>query len=104
MGCRGLCSGRFWYFMSIIVLTVCMNLNGWEGMLFIGVNATISVRVSNELGPGHPRAAKFKYSVFVIVFESLLIGLLSMVIITKDHFAILFTSSVKMQKEVSDLA
>ncbi|KAL7158777.1 hypothetical protein ABFS83_02G165600 [Erythranthe nasuta] len=109
---------EIWYFMSIIVLTghleepvlavgslsICMNLNGWEGMLFIGVNAAISVRVSNELGSGHPRAAK--YSVFVTVFESLLIGLLSMVLIiaTKDHFAILFTNSEKMQKAVSDLA
>ncbi|XP_073291225.1 protein DETOXIFICATION 34-like isoform X1 [Primulina huaijiensis] len=109
---------EIWYFMSIIVLTghledpvlavgslsICMNLNGWEGMLFIGINAAISVRVSNELGSGHPRAAKF--SVIVTVAESVLIGLLSMVIImaTKDHFAILFTSSEKMQKAVSDLA
>ncbi|KAL6494005.1 Protein DETOXIFICATION 34 [Orobanche gracilis] len=81
-----------------------MNLNGWEGMLFIGVNAAVSVRVSNELGSRHPRAAK--YSVYVTVFESLLIGLLSMVIImaTKNHFAILFTSSDRMQKAVADLA
>lgn len=109
---------EIWYFMSIIVLTghledpviavgslsICMNLNGWEGMLFIGVNAAISVRVSNELGSGHPRAAK--YCVYVTVFESLLIGLLSLVIIiaTKDDFAILFTNSKAMQKAVADLA
>ncbi|XP_073024989.1 protein DETOXIFICATION 34-like isoform X3 [Primulina eburnea] len=109
---------EIWYFMSIIVLTghledpvlavgslsICMNLNGWEGMLFIGINAAISVRVSNELGSGRPRAAKF--SVIVTVAESVLIGLLSVVIImaTKDHFAIIFTSSEKMQKAVSDLA
>ncbi|KAL0284514.1 UNVERIFIED_CONTAM: protein DETOXIFICATION 34 [Sesamum calycinum] len=109
---------EIWYFMSIIVLTghldnpvlavgslsICMNLNGWEGMIFIGVNAAISVRVSNELGSGHPRAAKC--SVFVAVFESLIIGLLSMVatMATKDHFAALFTSSEQMQKAVSNLA
>ncbi|KAL0464823.1 UNVERIFIED_CONTAM: protein DETOXIFICATION 34 [Sesamum latifolium] len=109
---------EIWYFMSIIVLTghldnpvlavgslsICMNLNGWEGMIFIGVNAAISVRISNELGSGHPRAAKC--SVFVAVFESLIIGLLSMVAImaTKDHFAALFTSSEQMQKAVSNLA
>ncbi|KAJ6686266.1 MULTIDRUG RESISTANCE PROTEIN [Salix purpurea] len=64
---------EIWYFMTIIVLTghledpiiavgslsICMNINGWEGMLFIGINAAISVRVSNELGSGHPRAAKY---------------------------------------------
>lgn len=60
--------------------------------------------MSNELGSGRPRAAKF--SVIVTVAESVLIGLVSMVIImaTKNHFAILFTSSEKMQKAVSDLA
>lgn len=109
---------EIWYFMTIIVLTghledpviavgslsICMNLNGWEGMLFIGINAAISVRVSNELGSGHPRAAK--YSVFVTVAESLIIGIFCMVLIilTKDHFALLFTSSEKMQKAVSKLA
>ncbi|EEF49069.1 protein DETOXIFICATION 35 [Ricinus communis] len=109
---------EIWYMMSIIVLTghldnaviavgslsICMNFNGWEAMLFIGVNAAISVRVSNELGSGHPRAAK--YSVYVTIFQSFLIGLLSMVIIliTKDHFAIIFTNSKAMQVAVSKLA
>lgn len=60
--------------------------------------------MSNELGSGHPRAAM--YSVFVTVAESLLIGLISMaiVIVAKDHFAVFFTDSVKMQKAVSNLA
>ncbi|XP_042047947.1 protein DETOXIFICATION 34-like [Salvia splendens] len=109
---------EIWYFMSIIVLTghledpvlavgslsICMNLNGWEGMLFIGVNAAISIRVSNELGSGHPRAAKF--SVYVTILESMVIGLCCMVIIigTKDDFASLFTNSKPMQKAVGDLA
>ncbi|XP_027158699.1 protein DETOXIFICATION 35 [Coffea eugenioides] len=109
---------EIWYFMSIIVLTghlgdpilavgslsICMNVNGWEGMLFIGINAAISVRVSNELGSGHPRGAK--YSVYVTVAQSLLIGILCMVAImaAKNHFAVLFTNSEKMQKAVADLA
>ncbi|KAB1998905.1 hypothetical protein ES319_D12G122900v1 [Gossypium barbadense] len=109
---------EIWYFMMIIVLTghledpviavgslsICMNINGWEGMLFIGLNAAISVRVSNELGSGHPRAAK--YSVIVIVVQSLLIGLLSALVImaTRNKFAIIFTDSVEMQKGVASLA
>ena len=65
---------------------------------------TISVRVSNELGLGRPRAAK--YSVYVTVFQSLLIGLVFMVaiIIARDHFAIIFTSSKVLQRAVSKLA
>ncbi|KAK4740706.1 hypothetical protein SAY87_024294 [Trapa incisa] len=109
---------EIWYMMSIIILTghldnavvavgslsICMNFNGWEAMLFIGINAAISVRVSNELGLGHPRAAK--YSVYVTVFQSLLIGLLCMVVImmTKSYFAIIFTSSKKLQEATSGLA
>lgn len=109
-----------------------MNLNGWEGMLFIGINAAIrlqlqkpyqnsplrgsqfilffntlslfSVRVSNELGSGHPRAAK--YSVIVTVIESLCIGLVfaALILATKDYFAVIFTDSKEMQEAVSRLA
>ncbi|KAK6918351.1 Multi antimicrobial extrusion protein [Dillenia turbinata] len=109
---------ELWYFMSIIVLTgdlanpviavgslsICMNLNGWEGMLFIGINAAISVRVSNELGSGHPRAAK--YAVVVTVVESLLIGICSMTVVlaTKNYFSVIFTDSKVMQHAVAHLA
>ncbi|KAI3719462.1 hypothetical protein L6452_20361 [Arctium lappa] len=109
---------EIWYFMTIIVLTgnlddpviavgslsICMNINGWEAMFFIGVNAAISVRVSNELGYGHPRAAK--YAIMVTVTESLVMGIVSMciVMITKNHFAAIFTNSEEMQTAVSHLA
>ncbi|KAK9743029.1 hypothetical protein RND81_03G212200 [Saponaria officinalis] len=109
---------ELWYFMSIIVLTghledpiiavgslsICMNVNGWEGMLFIGINAAIGVRVSNELGSGHPTAAK--YSVFITVTQSLCIGILLMctIMLTKNHFAVIFTDSKEMQRAVSHLA
>ncbi|CAF2034400.1 hypothetical protein HID58_031473 [Brassica napus] len=109
---------EIWYFMTIIVLTghledpvlavgslsICMNINGWEGMLFIGINAAISVRVSNELGSGHPRAAK--YSVIVTVIESLFIGVVCaiVILITRDDFAVIFTDSQEMRKAVADLA
>ncbi|KAL0371732.1 UNVERIFIED_CONTAM: protein DETOXIFICATION 35 [Sesamum calycinum] len=104
--------------MSIIVLTghlnhavsavgslsICMNINGWESMIFVGINAAISVRVSNELGLGHPRATK--YSVYVTVFQSLLIGILCMIIVlaTRNHFSIIFTDSKDMQQAVAHLS
>ncbi|XP_004240723.1 protein DETOXIFICATION 35 isoform X2 [Solanum lycopersicum] len=109
---------EIWYMMSIIILvghldnaviavgsiSICMNVNGYEGMLFIGVNAAISVRVSNELGLGRPRATK--YCVYISVFQSLLIGLLCMVIVmvAREHLAIIFTSSKDMQQAVGDLS
>lgn len=109
---------EIWYMMSIIILTghldnaviavgslsICMNFNGWEAMLFIGINAAISVRVSNELGLGHPRAAK--YSVYVTVAQSLLIGVLCMIIVMigRDYFSIIFTNSKDLQEAASHLA
>ena len=63
-----------------------------------------SVRVSNELGLGHSRTAK--YSVYVTVFQSFLLGILFMVIIllARDYIAFVFTSSTTLQKAVSKLA
>ncbi|KAL6508417.1 Protein DETOXIFICATION 35 [Orobanche hederae] len=109
---------EIWYMMSIIVLTghldnavtavgslsICMNVNGWESMIFIGINAAISVRVSNELGLGHPKAAK--YCVYTTVFQSLLIGILCMIIVlaTRNHFSVIFTDSKDMQRAVAHLS
>lgn len=109
---------EIWYIMSIIIiagnlkdavtavgsLSICMNVDGLETMLFVGVNAAISVRVSNELGLGHPRAAK--YSVYVTIFQSLLIGILCMAVIlaTREYFAIIFTDSENMQRAVAHLS
>ncbi|PQM39255.1 protein DETOXIFICATION 35 isoform X2 [Prunus yedoensis var. nudiflora] len=109
---------EIWYFMSILILTghldnaviavgslsICMNINGFELMLFVGINVAISVRVSNELGSGRPRAAK--YSVYVTVFQCLLMGIFLMIVIliTKDSFSLLFTSDKDLQQAVAKLA
>ncbi|PIN26440.1 putative membrane protein, predicted efflux pump [Handroanthus impetiginosus] len=109
---------EIWYIMSIIILTgnledavtavgslsICMNIDGWETMVFIGINAAISVRVSNELGLGRPRAAK--YSVYVTLFQSLLIGILCMIVVvaTRNYFAIIFTDSENMRRAVAHLS
>ncbi|XP_048426950.1 protein DETOXIFICATION 35-like [Pyrus x bretschneideri] len=109
---------EIWYMMSMLILTgglsdaviavgslsICMNVNGWETMLFVGINAAISVCVSNELGLRRPRAVK--YAVYVTVSQSLLLGLLFMIIIliTKDDFAVIFTSDKELQQAVAKLA
>lgn len=62
-----------------------------------------SVRVSNELGLRHPRAAK--YSVYVTVFQSIFIGFFFMAVIlfAKDYFAVIFTNSKPLQEAVGKL-
>ncbi|XP_073031790.1 protein DETOXIFICATION 35-like isoform X2 [Primulina eburnea] len=109
---------EIWYMMCIIILTghldnavtavgslsICMTIDGWEAMFFIGVNAAVSVRVSNELGMGRPRAAK--YSVYVTILQSLVIGILCMVVVlaTRKHFSVIFTDSKEMQQAVAHLS
>ncbi|GJN04292.1 hypothetical protein PR202_ga21830 [Eleusine coracana subsp. coracana] len=109
---------EIWYMSTITVLTgnlhdaqiavdslgICMNINGWESMIFIGLNAAISVRVSNELGSGRPRAAM--YAVIVVVGEALLIGLVCMalVLIFRNDFSIIFTNDVNLRHAVSKIA
>nr|BAX73926.1 multidrug and toxic compound extrusion transporter 1 [Coptis japonica] len=109
---------EFWYYMLLVVLagrlknaqiavaaiSICTNLNGWEIMIFLGFNAAISVRISNELGAGRPRAAKF--SILVVVLSSALIGVvfLALVLALKDVYALPFTNSTEVAHEVSKLS
>lgn len=103
-----------WYFMALILfagylknaevavdgMSICMNILGWAVMVAIGSNAATSVRVSNELGAGHPRTAKF--SVVVVVITSFFIGVvLSMVLlITRNQYPSAFTNSEEVRKLV----
>ncbi|KAH9331577.1 hypothetical protein KI387_003685, partial [Taxus chinensis] len=81
-----------------------MNLMGWEVMISLGFNVAISVRVSNELGAGHPRAAKF--AVIVVLGTTFLVGaiLMAVIFITRNEFAVAFTNSQVVMKAVSELA
>ncbi|KAL0341358.1 UNVERIFIED_CONTAM: protein DETOXIFICATION 35 [Sesamum radiatum] len=109
---------ELWYMTSLVAITgnldnaviavgslsICMNIDGLETMVFLGINAAVSVRVSNELGLGHPRAAK--YSVYVTLFQSLVIGIVCMIMVltTRNQLAMIFTNSKEMQKAVAQLS
>ncbi|CAJ1972833.1 unnamed protein product [Sphenostylis stenocarpa] len=109
---------EFWYLMILVVMTgrlenplipvdaisICMNINGWDAMIAIGFNAAISVRVSNELGAGDFKAARF--SVWVVSITSVAIGVVVMIVVlsTRDFFPYLFTSSTAVANETTRLA
>ncbi|KAK1303702.1 Protein TRANSPARENT TESTA 12 [Acorus calamus] len=109
---------EFWYYMLLVVLagqlknaqvavaaiSICTNLNGWEIMVFFGFNAAISVRISNELGAGRPRAAKL--SILVVVLSSALLGLffLALVLALRDVYGLPFTNSPEVARAVSRVA
>ncbi|GLT92176.1 hypothetical protein SLE2022_100270 [Rubroshorea leprosula] len=109
---------EFWYLMILVVIagrlknaliavdaiSICMNIQGWDAMIAIGFNAAISVRVSNELGAGNAKLAKF--AVVVVCITSMSIGVVAMVVVfaTRDYFPYLFTSSETVAKAVTKLA
>lgn len=109
---------EFWYLMLLVVITgrlpnpliavdaisICMNIQGWDAMIAIGFNAAISVRVSNELGAGNARAAKF--SVLVVSVTAVTIGVCCMILVlaARYNFPFLFTNSEAVAVETTKLA
>ncbi|KAK1275991.1 Protein TRANSPARENT TESTA 12 [Acorus gramineus] len=109
---------ELWYYTAVIILvgclknpkvavdaiSICMNYQLWALMIALGFNTAVSVRVSNELGAGHPKAAKF--SVLVTVSTSALIGLLFSiaVLIARTHLPDLFTNVPEVARETAKIA
>ncbi|KAL6132049.1 hypothetical protein ACLB2K_070420 [Fragaria x ananassa] len=109
---------EMWYTMSMNIFagqlenavialgsfSICLNFQSWEIMILVGVSTAISIRVSNELGMGHPRAAK--YSICVAVLLSLVVGLVSItsIFLSREYIASVFTDSKVMQQAVAHLA
>ncbi|CAL9224498.1 unnamed protein product [Arabidopsis halleri] len=89
--------------ISVAALSICMNILGWTAMIAIGMNAAVSVRVSNELGAKHPRTAKF--SLLVAVITSTVIGLaISIVLlIFRDQYPSFFVGDEEVIIVVKEL-
>ncbi|KAK3023020.1 hypothetical protein RJ639_045014 [Escallonia herrerae] len=89
--------------IAVDAISICMNLQLWTLMITLGFNAAISVRVSNELGAGRPKAAKF--SVVVVVVISILFGIMftAAVVAAKGYFPKLFSGKTEVIRETSKL-
>ncbi|KAK3443204.1 hypothetical protein EUGRSUZ_B03290 [Eucalyptus grandis] len=108
---------EIWYFMALILfagylknaeisvdaLAICMNILGWTVMQALGMNAAISVRVSNELGAAHPRTAKFSLNVAVISSFMISLILSAILLATQDAYPSLFSSDSSIQAIVKEL-
>ncbi|KAH7528670.1 hypothetical protein FEM48_Zijuj05G0096700 [Ziziphus jujuba var. spinosa] len=64
------------------VLSVSLNTCGIVYMIPLGLSAAVSIRVSNELGAGHPEAARLAVHVVLVlvIAEGLLLGAVLMLI------------------------
>ncbi|KAL6214950.1 hypothetical protein ACLB2K_014382 [Fragaria x ananassa] len=89
--------------ISLDSISICMNYLNWDMQFMLGLAAAASVRVSNELGAGHPKVAKF--SVFVVNGTSILISIVfsAIVLIFKVGLSKLFTSDTEVIEAVSNL-
>ncbi|KAK4759258.1 hypothetical protein SAY87_022389 [Trapa incisa] len=85
-------------------LSVCMTIAGWVYMISVGFNAAASVRVSNELGAGHPKSAAF--SVVIVNLNSLIIAtvLAVVVLLFRHSISYIFTSGTTVSDAVAELS
>ncbi|KAH8493268.1 hypothetical protein H0E87_020102 [Populus deltoides] len=85
-------------------LTVCMTISGWVFMISVGFNAAASVRVSNELGAGHPKSASF--AVVAVTLSSFIIALaLAIVLLLLRHvISYAFTGGSTVADAVAELS
>ncbi|KAK8660356.1 hypothetical protein V6N13_051283 [Hibiscus sabdariffa] len=90
--------------VAIDALAICLNINGWEMMISLGFLAAASVRVSNELGRGSSKGAKF--SIMTTTLTSLCIGSVLFVIFLflRGRLAYIFTESEEVASAVADLS
>ncbi|KAJ0444243.1 putative multi antimicrobial extrusion protein [Helianthus annuus] len=90
--------------VAICAFSICLSLNIWECMICIGLLGAACVRVANELGSGNAKAAKF--SVKVVVWTSIMIGVFFFVLclVFGEKVACLFTDDDRVANEVSDLS
>ncbi|KAM0858930.1 hypothetical protein ACQ4PT_047526 [Festuca glaucescens] len=108
---------EFWFYMFIIVIvgnlpnaqvavaavSICTNLFGWQIMVFLGFNAAISVRVSNELGAGRPRAARFAIAVVLMSSVAIGVAFFVAVLLLRDVYGSPFTESPEVVDAVASL-
>ncbi|CAN6298702.1 unnamed protein product [Urochloa humidicola] len=89
--------------LALASLSVCMTISGWVFMISVGFNAAASVRVSNELGAGNPKAAAF--SVVVVTVLSLILSVIISVIILlcRDYISYIFTEGEDVSRAVSQM-
>ncbi|KAA8524107.1 hypothetical protein F0562_010462 [Nyssa sinensis] len=108
---------EIWYFQGLVLISglltdpkisldsisICMNYLNWDMQFMLGLAAAASVRVSNELGAGHPMIAKF--SVVVVNTTSILISIVlsAIILIFRVGLTKLFTSDSQVTQAVSNL-
>ncbi|KAJ8763752.1 hypothetical protein K2173_003534 [Erythroxylum novogranatense] len=89
--------------LSLDSLSICLSVMSWLFMISAGFNAAASVRVSNELGAGHPRSAAFSVLVVTCVSFVISVFLAMILLLMRDVISYVFTDGEVVAAAVSDL-
>ncbi|KAA0040248.1 protein DETOXIFICATION 40-like [Cucumis melo var. makuwa] len=106
-----------WYFQILVLLagllenpelaldslSICTTITGWCLMISIGFNAAASVRVSNELGSGHPKSAAFSVVMVNLVAFIICVVCAILALAFRDVISYAFTDGPIVAAAVSDL-
>ncbi|KAJ1437823.1 Multi antimicrobial extrusion protein [Sesbania bispinosa] len=78
------------------VLSICLNTSTTVWMIPFGLSGAVSTRVSNELGAGHPRAARLAvYFVFVMaIVEGIFVG--AVMILIRNIWGYAYSNEVEV--------
>ncbi|VVB11838.1 unnamed protein product [Arabis nemorensis] len=90
--------------VALDALSICVNINGLEMMVAFGFMAAASVRVSNEIGRGNAKEAKF--ATLTAVLTSLSIGFIFFFVFLflRGKISFIFTTSEAVAAQVADLS
>ncbi|CAN6317762.1 unnamed protein product [Urochloa humidicola] len=84
-------------------LAVCMSVSGWAFMVSVGFNAAASVRVSNELGAGHAKAASFSVKAVTAVSVAVASAIAVAALCLRDYMSYVFTKGDDVARAVSTM-
>ncbi|XP_039011195.1 protein DETOXIFICATION 41-like [Hibiscus syriacus] len=84
-------------------ITICMNYWNWDINFILGLSAAASVRVSNELGAGHPKLTRFSVIVVTATSISMSVVFTAIVLVFRSGLIKAFSSDTEVIKAGSSL-
>ncbi|PWZ09771.1 Protein DETOXIFICATION 33 [Zea mays] len=108
---------EMWYYTAVLILvgclknpeiqvdaiSICMNYQLWTLMVAVGFNAAVSVRVSNELGANHPKAARFSVVVATVTSAAVGVVFTAVALAARKQMPRLFTGDDVVVRETAKL-
>ncbi|KZV48781.1 protein TRANSPARENT TESTA 12-like [Dorcoceras hygrometricum] len=90
--------------VSISAFSVCININGWEFMICLGLLGAACVRVANELGRGDAKAVVFSIKVVLSTTVTLGVFFWILCLVFGKKIGYLFSNDESVVQTVSDLS